>query len=310
MMTYTLSEKMKKSLPSKIDHVIVCSSYENRCLSMYDFLEPHQVNKFSIFYFKQFKESTANNLDKYVHKFSPKTYELDNSRPTSIADAIVDVFSDSSEEKMNVIFDISTFTREALLIILKYFEIHRSMFNDVFLYYRAANVADSLSSGLIQIRNVIGYLGKLKENKPLHLIVLSGFEHERAKDIIDMLEPDTISIGYGSPEQSISKTLQNKNDQFTKRLAAYYSDDNIKIFEHSLVDPFIAKNQILSIVDKIKDHNIVIIPLNNKLSTVAVGLAAQENDEIQVCYSQMGSYNTTSYSEEIDECFIFNLFNH
>lgn len=206
-----------------------------------------------------------------------------------------------------MVLDISTFTRESLLIIIKYFELYRSSLDTIKLYYRAANVSDHLSSGLVQVRSVIGYMGNIESDKPLHVVVLSGFEYERAKDVIDTLEPQFISIGYGSLGQSVTDELQRKNAQFTERLIACYTQENINVFEHSVIDPFSASEQILKLAEAYHDHNIVIVPLNNKISTVAVGLAAQKNTAIQVCYPQMASYNTFSYSVPLDECFIFDF---
>lgn len=306
MLSTHLNEKMSQSLPSNIDHVIVCASYEDRCLSMFHYLGSEFNGKVSVFYLKQFREATESNINKYKEKFNVNLVEVDNSKPTTIADAIVELFSADDVAK-NIVLDISTFTRECLLIFIKYFELHRDKFEKVTLYYRAANVADNLSSGLIQVRSVIGYMGNIEPNKPLHVIVLSGFEYERAKEVIDVLEPHFISVGYGSQGESVTDELQRKNKQFTERLVACYSHDNINVFEHSVIDPFAACQKILEIADLHKDHNVVILPLNNKISTVAAGLAAHRNTSVQLCYPQMASYNTFSYSQPLDDCFVFTL---
>lgn len=306
MLSNHLNNKMSQSLPTKIDHVIVCASYEDRCLSMYNYLHSEFGGKISVFYLNQFKESAQDNIRKYAEKFDANLIEVDNSKPTTVADAIVDLFK-LSEEKINVVLDISTFTREILLILVKYFKLFRSNFGTITLYYRAANVADNLSSGLVQVRSVLGYMGNIETNKPLHVIVLSGFEYERAKEVIDILEPNLISIGYGSQEESVTHELQKKNKQFSERLIACYSHENINVFEHSLIDPLTACEKILAIAELHPDHNVVILPLNNKISTVAAGLAAHKNADIQICYPQMASYNTISYSQALDDCFIFHL---
>ena len=50
-------------------------------------------------------------------------------------------------------------------------------------------------------------MGEIEEYKPLHLVLLSGFEISRAKEIIDTIEPDYISIGFGDKNRSISTGL-------------------------------------------------------------------------------------------------------
>ncbi|WP_410500187.1 hypothetical protein [Chitinibacter sp. S2-10] len=301
--------KITEQLPEKIDYYMVCASYENRCLSAYENITPDRIENLGVFYFDQFEEGSRANITLYTEKYSSQLFKLDASHPTTIADSIIDFFSPIKTLKSppNLVIDTSTFTRESLLIALKYLEINKSIFNEIFIFYRAAKVSSSLSDAVLQVRSVLGYMGDIESNKPLHLILLSGFEHERAKEIIDTLEPDFISIGYGAKGQSISDELQAMNAAFTEKLVAYYSQDKINVFEHSLLDPYKAKNEIISIINSKADYNTVIAPLNNKLSTIGAGLAAISNPNVQICYAQMGSYNESAYSEPMDDCYIYPL---
>ena len=150
-------------------------------------------------------------------------------------------------------------------------------------------------------------MGDINPNNPLHLVVLSGFEYDRAKEIIDTLEPDRISIGFGTKSGSISEELFEMNKSFTNKLMAYYSTDLIDTFEHSLIEPEETSLALETIIKTYPSHNVVIAPLNNKISTIGAGLAALRHPNVQICYSQMAEYNTEQYSLATESCHVFKI---
>lgn len=305
----SISEKILSELPSKIDCFLVCASYEERCLSVYDYFEPENINSLCVFYFKQYLHQSQKYIEKYEGKFKICKYQMDISKPISVADALIDYFTTvlSTTDRPNVVIDISTFTRESLLIVIKYLEIQKANLGDVYIFYRVAEVSAQLSDVVVQIRSVLGYMGEFTSNDPLHLILLSGFEYDRAREIIDTLEPDFISIGYGDKDRSILSSSHEKNVEFTQKLVSYYSSDVVHTFCHSLMDPHDIKIEVKRIVDSRNDCNIVLVPLNNKLSTIGAGLAAMDDSRVQVCYAEMGEYNESTYSSCKDECYIYKL---
>lgn len=302
-------QKIKKELPSKIDCMLVCASYENRCLSVFENFDANQISSLCLLYFKQYRHLSDDYIKQYESKFSVNSYEMDISRPTTVADALIDYFSAVAEniERPNVVVDVSTFTRESLLIAIKYLEINREKLGDVYIFYRVAEAATQLSDEVVQIRSVLGYMGDFVSEYPVHLILLSGFEYERAREIIDNLEPDFISIGYGDKDRSISPASYEKNKEFTDKLRGYYSAELVNVFCHSLKDPNEVRIELKKVIESRGNCNVVLAPLNNKLSTVGAGLAAIDNPGVQVCYAEVGSYNETAYSNCKDECYIYKL---
>jgi len=301
---------LESNLPEIIDHFIVCASYEDRCLTAYQHIDRAKIVKTSVFYYKQFREHVMPNAELLKDKFSGILLEMDNSDPVTIANSVIKALSndiESIQRKSNIVIDISTFTRESLLIILKYILINKDSFSQIILLYRSAEVSENLSNIVESVRSVIGYMGDTIPERPTHLIVLSGYEYERAIEIIDNIEPDYISIGYGQKGESISDAIQENNETFSKKLAAHYTLENISIFTHSLIDINKLKKQLNDIIAEKPNHNVIIAPLNNKISTVAAGLSAIENSHVQICYSQMAIYNYENYSEPRNECYIENM---
>jgi hypothetical protein len=79
-------------------------------------------------------------------------------------------------------------------------------------------------------------------------------------------------------------------------------------FEFSLTDPFLAKQQIENQIKNSNGYNIVITPLNNKLSTISTALVALENIKVQLCYLRAHEYNYKGYSSPSDDCFLVKMF--
>ena len=304
-----ISEKIRNELPAKIDCMLVCASYEDRCLSVSEYFDDSQVTSLCLLHFRQYHHLSSDHIAKYKLKFNVRSYEMDISRPTTVADALIDYFSAvaTEVEHPNVVVDVSTFTRESLLITIRYLEVNKDKFGDIYIFYRVAEAAAQLSDEVVQIRSVLGYMGDFISELPLHLILLSGFEYERAREIIDNLEPDFISIGYGDKDKSISPSSYARNKEFTEKLLGYYSSELINVFCHSLKDPNEVRQDLKKIIDSRTGCNIVLAPLNNKLSTVGAGLAAIDNPMVQVCYAEVSSYNETTYSNCKDECYIYKL---
>ena len=188
-------------------------------------------------------------------------------------------------------------------------------FNVTFVYNPAENYAIDkedisekwLSRGVRDIRSVLGYSGLFLPNKKLALIMLVGFEQERAKKIIDNFEPSKVFIGHASAEGAITKDLQIINKKVFEELKNMLSVD-IAQFEFSCKTPNETKEKINEIVSTIKtEFNIVIASLNNKISTIGVAFSALENPEIQICYPTVNQYNIENYSISRDEIYLIDI---
>ncbi|WP_313659393.1 hypothetical protein [Acinetobacter variabilis] len=306
MQKYDSCVEAFNQLPQKIDYFLTCVSYEDRCLTPVNFLESERVKNFLLFHVKEYNEYTYINKRYFKNKFQNLIEcELSASNPIKCADNLMKIFSENFIKDSNIVIDISTFTRESLMIIIKFLSINKEKFRKIYLFYRAAEVSGELSSMITQIRSVLGYMGQINDSNPIHLILLSGFEYHRAKEMIETIQPDFLSIGYGELKYSISDTLHQKNIEFTNELILSCSAQaNLNKFTHSLISITSIKEQIRKIIENYPDHSFVIAPLSNKISTVGAAMAAIENPKLQICYSEVTNYNVTGYSHTLNTCFV------
>lgn len=236
--------------------------------------------------------------------------------PVSLADNVFSVLQEIiSCSIKNIVLDVSTFTHEGLLILVKSLYEKRSSFNIVKLVYNGASkYANWLSKGCKGVRNVVGFPGFFNPSYKDHMIILTGFEKERATKLIESFDPDRLSIGFGyDPTDPNHLTTMEKmkvdfEDWFENMGRAWTQFT----FSCSQINSTI--NEIKKNTETSKNENIILVPLNTKLSTIAVALIALENKDIQIVYPIPEVYNL-DYSTPnnsftvIDLVNIWNTFN-
>ncbi len=302
------------------DIFICSSSFENRCKSIPDSIDPSNIHK--IFVIKnvniQEVEENAAYLGNLFHgKSSFINASTKNCITTAdnIADALVPYISDTST--LSVIIDISTFTHESLLILINILQKFKHQDLSITLLYTSAleystdkkDIKDKwLSSGVAEIRTILGYSGDVKPLNKTHLIMFVGYESSRSSKIIELLEPSVISLGYGEPGTSTNPNHEEASAYF-HTVVEEMAEKHAKVypFPFSCRNPYDVKRKIIEQSQIDRSANIVIAPMNTKLSTIGVGLAALELDNIQLCYAPALQYNTDHYSKPGETFSAFNL---
>lgn len=215
------------------------------------------------------------------------------------------------KDQKKIIIDITTFTHEMLLVLLMNIYKNRTHFDKIQCLYLGAkdySINEEtekkwLSKGCKKIRSVFGYPRKLIPGNPICLTVLVGYEHERAAIMIEEIDPEYLLLGKGLPsDNSLTNPshkapmihFQNTLDNFLSRRNETNSFD----FSCSELEPTYKK--IKEEIKKYNNVNHIIVPLNTKISTLAAGILALENTNIQICYSEPEIYNFDGYSKADD----------
>lgn len=304
----------------KKEYALICfASFEERCRTIPEAIQECTINDVIVLLNvgESAIERNAENA-KYIQSLYNKASisEIDMDDPISATETIMSVIkSVASSGINNLLVDISTFTHETLLILLRVINDNKCFESTTFLYngasqYSLGDVPEQvwLSKGCKDVRNVIGFPGLIKPSSRTHVIVLSGFEIERLTGLVEMLEPDELSIGEG--KDPTHGNHAESMDYFKKKIDRWkkiFSNDAIKLFEFSCSDIVKTTDQLNMIIEDNKGKNIIIVPLNTKLSTLAAGVVALNNEDVQICYSVPEMYNTTGYSEPSDNITIVEL---
>lgn len=322
---------MKISLTDLPNHlelpldVFICSaSFEDRCKSAAEKIDPSRVTRVLVCEYQDFESvaTEAANAAWLRSRFANKVRRviLSTNKPLLTADNLSNALDDLPKAQcLNMMIDISTFTHEALLILLKLLRQSGLSAKIKFVYTGAREYSIGLqgnekwlSKGIDDVRSVLGYPGELAPSKKLHLIILAGFESERAEKLIEAYEPAVVSLGLGEREASISEDHHDLNSVFHQRVVDFCTSISarsagIRNFEFSCIDPIEAKVAIERQIAEYPGYNVIIAPLNTKISTVGAALAALERPSIQLCYSHPLQYNISGYSSPDENCRLFDL---
>lgn len=311
--TKTLSEF--HSCDRHYDLLICSASFEGRCLAVASSIDLSRIDKALVCRYSGYAELSVDNNKKLLEVLKNKAMDISFNKdaPLSIYDTLYDAILKCHPQ--SVIIDISTFTRETILIILMLFK--QESFKDIevtLCYVPADRYSDCtggnntndiwLSKGVNDIRTVLGYAGSFTSLKKTLLIVLVGFEKERAEILINSFEADKLYLGCVPPQESHSEELSAINRENFDRLVSLVGECNT--FEFSCRYLQQTYDELKKIIDENKDnYNIIISPMNNKLSTLAVANVAFENPDVQVCYASTNQYNTEAYSSPADKVILF-----
>ena len=288
-----------------VDAFVCCASYEDRSRSIAESIEPKQIKHSLIGFNQDFASSSKKNLEYLESRFEGafNTIELDTGNPLKTADSFAAVLSEILDDSIErILVDITAFTRESLLILLRYLVSNfRKNASVEFIYANAKEYSIGyspekkwLSKGNREIRSILGYPGSCIPSKGDHLIVLLGFEDERALGLIHEFEPSLISVGIGDENQWASREHQQTNLHHLKRLKSVLGPFNE--FTFNGYNARETKDAIHDLISNFQNLNTILAPMNTKISTIGAAAVAIENTSVQICYAQADFYNIEHYS--------------
>lgn len=313
-----LSE-LRNTLPNSYDLFICSSSFENRCLSIASNISIEKVKSAFILYNRDFFQYINTNKTKLLSIFGEKgqQVEVSSSDPLITADNLDDNLTAAMHNSpvSSILLDITTFTHESLLILMRLLQLRCPEAKITCTYSNASEYSAGddkshkwLSVGIGEVRSVLGYAGNIVPTRKTHLILIVGYEYKRAIGIINAIEPNSLALGYGRSDNATTEKDKEANEhysQLVEQMATSYS--NITRFEVPCNDPYKTCTELQQQINKFNDMNVLIVPMNNKLSTIGAALAAFSNQDVQICYAPALSYNYSNYSVPGDKCYVFNL---
>lgn len=315
--THITQKEINKNIPTEFVF-IGYASFEERSITVPLSINIDNVKHAIFFHSKGNDDDDARlELSNYFNGIA-QFVELELNEPVNIARVMTKIIKELLiSDPVSLVIDITTFTHETLLILLKLVIANKNRFQCIKCLYNGAdkysigNALEEvwLSKGCKDIRNVIGYPGLMRPLAKNCLILLTGFELERATRLIELIEPDRLLLGSG--EDSFSTSNEKIMNYFHGRFEDWknnYTTNNCSSFQFS------CKNveRTVEILSKLtmgdSDENFIIVPLNTKISTIATSIVALQNNKIQVCYSVPETYNIKNYSTPSQNITVVSLY--
>lgn len=309
----SLNSKLKKNY----DLLIVSASFEDRCTSILQHVDQARVKDVLVFYNEELSvliDRNRSKIESLVSGSNHQTIPLRLSDPLLCADAIAASMR-AKGDCSQILIDITAFTHETLLIILQLIRINFPNASTTCVYanakdYSCTNERDEkwLSKGIGDVRSILGYPGDISPDRKKHLIVIVGYEVERALAAINAIEPHSLALGYGRSASATTEKDKDANEHFTglvKQMA--FSFGHVSQFEVPCNNACMTAKAIYNEVGMHPQENILLLPMNNKITTIGAALVAQYEERIQVCYAPAIDYNYANYSSPGLYAYIFDL---
>lgn len=311
---------LQQDLDVQFDCFMGFCSFDQRCLSIIKSVNCEKINKVIFFINENTTEETKKNLNELTELLDKKLelVEVDLFNPIRLTDRILETFTIwiDGAENCNVLVDTSSFTHEGILILDAILRQRKDSCNYLYAYNNAKTYASEsidpdnkwLSRGIGQVRSIMGYPGDFIPSRNTTVIVILGYECERAYRIIDEICPDKLIIMYNDRLHSTTEKIQEAGENhanFLKELSTSYYYEEKKI---SSDNPYEAARQVDEIItEEEKKNNVILLPMNNKLSTLAAAQATVAHPAVQVCYAPAIVYNSSKYSEPGEFCYLLDF---
>ena len=186
-----------------------------------------------------------------------------------------------------LLLDLSTMPRELIWNILTYSTL---IFEKIdLIYHKPKEYAQWLCRNFEKPVLQIGHSGISRFGKPTALIIITGFDPERTKQLINHFEPDIVYLGIqiGSQFENIKRNIEEHKS---------FLMQNLNYFELDSFDINSGDSSLNKIVEILTEYNIIISSQGPKLSSVItynsfvkysnVGLAYVPSKEINLEYSK------------------------
>lgn len=309
-------QHLNTALSDDYDLFICSSSFEGRCLSAPNRLKKKHFSRVVIIENKYGCETILQNTQNLCNYFKGKAEVLsvDYSNPIEIADGLISVMKRKNNGNlMRILVDITTFTHETLMILYKIAHVKKNRIKVTYLYTNATDYCPGsdvekkwLSRGCRDIHAILGYSGLLFPSQKTRLIVVVGYEYTRAAEVITALEPNYLTLVYGAPDKSTTEKNKNANKLYSELIQQMAFDfTNIESIEIPCDNPDMTAEILCNLYKSHPDENIIVIPMNNKLSTIGVGKSIIISDHVQACYAPAVVYNESDYSIPGNNCYIY-----
>lgn len=300
---------------SKDSLFVACASYEERsALSATRLSQEYRSERALIFASIEYRHvgNTPRYLNEITSIMKARCEEGPAHVPFHTHDAIecLRVFRDTlqgsrlKDSFRAVTFDITTFPREQLLVLLRFIDAHPQRGKIRLLYGEPKRYATEeqaqedrwLTRGVRSVQSVPGFGGVQFPKLQKLLAVILGHEGERAHITVRRHQPDKLILirqGRDQHHDGLREIAEQENEQI---ISIYGSES---FWEANLPSRGVIETE--QIVDQIYNkyrytHNVFIAANGTKLQLIGVYLACRRLQEIQITYAVPSIYNWKRYS--------------
>ena len=286
------------------DLFICCASFEERCISSASKMGADFKTRFAIIFVMEeplYKKQLDNNLFKLQSELGKRTTEgifaisCQRENPTEGVTQLKNIWErckPHNPEEPFITIDISGFTKIYLLELLHYLVIDLNLGIPRILHTTQKYLPTKLTQGVNQITTIPNFFGSPSLEKETVLVLLLGFEPERALALWKQFNPvKTIALISSPPRHGKLDYVKYAQENNSYLL----SQPSVEAGNVPADNPYAVRNTLEAIYNNTRaSFNMVIGPFGTKPQVVGVFLFCLEHPKVQVVYSFPVKY-TKSY---------------
>ena len=274
--------------------LITVASWEQRfLLGTERLLEEHQLSGVLMLYYEEYENWTKANKEQAIKLFKgsgihcePTSISFNNPVRTwqTLHDRIL-----QREVKSQALVDCTTMPRDTIWTSFELLRRRRIVTH--YTYHRPESYSPNwLSREPSRPRLVYKLSGIANLGHPICLVITTGFDPERTRQLMWYYEPRSILLGFQKGEQfgNRSRNLERHKDVLREE----YKEFDIKEFDVDAYSRDYGETRLIFQIDEWRDdHNIIMTSLGPKLGAVALFRLHLKRPETALAYAPSGEFN-------------------
>ncbi len=249
--------------PDQPDDIFICStSFEERCLGAYRRFDNYRYQHG----FNFIEQRPGTRAKKYLSEIAHKSHaagplelitfsETDPTNAVATFDEKLDQLGLDATTSV-ITLDISTFNKRHLLMLLKQLD-ERGYWDSLRVLYTEPQdyVTDlylPMSTGIKQINPIPGFVNTQPLNKPVLLLIMLGYEGDRAMALFNNLDPSETLIIV--PKPAFHQEWEGRTETMNRDLITLLGEEKIRYADSR--DPFEVTDALSQILQSGGEHSL------------------------------------------------------
>jgi hypothetical protein len=292
------------------DVFICCASFEERCLGIMRRFDNYECRHAYIIEYEEpnaLRERNLLEMERRLRTLCPaeRVRASEGDPLPAVAKLAREIQARRTEAGGIITVDVSTFTKRHLLLLLKSLD-GLGMWDSLRLLYTEPKeyVTDlylQMSTGVRQINPISGFINSESLSKPLLLVILLGYEGDRAMALFNAMDPNETLLVVPDPPYHVE--WKGRTEHMNRDLITLIGEERLKRADSR--DPIRVAEDFSQLLGPdaryaLRDWHCCVAPLANKPQAVGLYLFWRNNPgRFSVVYAQPLKHNEPFYSEGI-----------
>ncbi len=196
--------------------------------------------------------------------------------------------------------DITTMPRDMIWTLL--FFLNQCPNQVIIRYYQPKSYHETwLSKEPYSPRLLLKHSGIIELGKPQCVVIVTGFDEERTRQIVSKFEPQKVILCVQKGEQydNIQRNEASRHESICRSVGV----TDVSLVEMDCYETDFGENAIDKILSSLSNYNVIIASFGPKPSAIGVYKAYQRHTEVALCYVPCKDYNK-DYCHGIGDLFV------